>query len=244
MKSNESNEFSIFLASNASSNLYQNKPSRFKVGLPVEIELDGEWEVALSEIVFPFSWVNVENEITLTDYIPITKDNERSEPFLSSFDNRASRLLFEKSALQKDGKFTVPIKRGYYSTIEELCHQVNDDLETAVGSKDIPRFTIGNDRRVQIHGCTGVLFVEPGTKFFEIFKLGVSASIRVDDDWEYHGYYLSSRQPPHGPVEEFTPPEMYIHCDLVVPQIMGSSLLPVIRQLPVTDTWNTIDTCD
>lgn len=54
-------DFYLYLPSNTG-DYVQNTLSSFKVRLPQKIDLDGEWEVALVEIGYPFTWLNVSNE--------------------------------------------------------------------------------------------------------------------------------------------------------------------------------------
>ena len=53
----------LILPSNSSMDLYpNNKISHFTVQLPKQIDLDGSYEVAISEIFYPHSWFNFETE--------------------------------------------------------------------------------------------------------------------------------------------------------------------------------------
>lgn len=49
-------DFYLTLPSNAGQNV---SASSFRVNLPQSVRLYGEWEVALSEIIYPYSWYNV-----------------------------------------------------------------------------------------------------------------------------------------------------------------------------------------
>lgn len=55
--------FYITLPSNASLNVFKdNKSSSYRVDLAQHIDLEGEWQVALSEISYPHTWFNIPNE--------------------------------------------------------------------------------------------------------------------------------------------------------------------------------------
>ncbi|GFT78283.1 uncharacterized protein TNCV_4451421 [Trichonephila clavipes] len=52
--------FYVTLPSDSSMHFFpENKISHFKTQLPSSVYLNGEWEVGLSEIIFPHSWLNV-----------------------------------------------------------------------------------------------------------------------------------------------------------------------------------------
>jgi len=53
------------------------KKSHFRVHLPTELDLEGAWDVALVDVVYPYSWNNVPHPSdTLTGYSLITSDVE------------------------------------------------------------------------------------------------------------------------------------------------------------------------
>jgi len=53
-----------------------NKTSQFRVHLPQELDLEGAWDVALVDIVYPYSWNNVPDPSdTLTGYYLETSDD-------------------------------------------------------------------------------------------------------------------------------------------------------------------------
>lgn len=58
------NQFYLTLPSNSSENYFgRQKLSHFKTKLPHVLQLDAdEWEVGLSEIIYPFSWKNLQSE--------------------------------------------------------------------------------------------------------------------------------------------------------------------------------------
>ena len=71
-------EFMLTLPSNASAKYFpENTPSCFKVALPKVLELEGEWEIAIVNIQYPYNWPNY-----LEDYIAIVasvKDDENGK---------------------------------------------------------------------------------------------------------------------------------------------------------------------
>lgn len=60
MSSTSSDEFTVFLSSNASLDVSQsNTLSSFRTYLPSPLQLDGEWEVALANVTYPRQVINV-----------------------------------------------------------------------------------------------------------------------------------------------------------------------------------------
>lgn len=55
--------FYVTLPSNASLNVFKNNTSSsFRVDLAHHLNLDGAWEVALTEISYPYTWLNIPND--------------------------------------------------------------------------------------------------------------------------------------------------------------------------------------
>ena len=55
--------FYMTLPSNASMKIYPNNTvAKYTTQLPTNIELDGEWEVALTEIIYNNKWGNISGD--------------------------------------------------------------------------------------------------------------------------------------------------------------------------------------
>lgn len=112
--SHPNNNFFMTLMSNSSfTDFPENKTSDFTVNLPKHITLDGAWEVALAELIYPQTIQNVsrgnDSVIIKFEFI-ITK-------FRHTFTKRMS------------------IRPGYYNTIGELVDAVNDQFRKEGGSE-------------------------------------------------------------------------------------------------------------
>ena len=54
------NSFSIVVTSDASTAQYpENKPASFKMQLPNQVHLSADWEVAMTNVIYPHTWQNV-----------------------------------------------------------------------------------------------------------------------------------------------------------------------------------------
>jgi len=94
-------DFYLYLPSNTG-DFPANTLSSFKVKLPEKIDLDGEWEVALVEIGYPFTWLNVATEEDALISISYTHRSEyktRAIPF------------------------------NHYTTPEQLCDAINYTMD-------------------------------------------------------------------------------------------------------------------
>lgn len=100
-----SNEgFYVTLPSNASLNVFKdNKSSSFKVDLPQHIDLQGRWEVALTEISYPHTWFNLPHQHNYYDW------REKTQEGTNEFKTQS-----------------LPV--GYYENMEQLIIKMNVTL--------------------------------------------------------------------------------------------------------------------
>lgn len=122
--SRPNNNFFMTLMSNSSfADFPENKTSDFTVDLPKHIALDGAWEVALAELIYPQTIQNV------------------------SRGNDAVIIKFEFIIAKYRYTFTkrVTIRAGYYNTIGELVDAVNDQFSKE-GGGDLLEFNELTDK--------------------------------------------------------------------------------------------------
>lgn len=105
------NDFYLTLPSNTAP---ENKTSTFTVRLPTKLELQGKWEVALSEIQYPHSWNNIHGS---------TKSGLVDNSIEVTFKNNLTVSVF--------------VPGGYYGTIHELLAAIAYGKEYA--SKSIQK---------------------------------------------------------------------------------------------------------
>jgi len=95
-----SSQFYLPLPSN--SNL-ENTASIFTTALPQNIHLEGAWECALVEIIYPNSWFNITEKDNLIEFIDV----------------------------EKNLKHKIKIPRGRYETADELIDVLNSSIRFA-----------------------------------------------------------------------------------------------------------------
>ena len=111
------NSFTIELVSNASSQLFPNNTlSSFANFLPEQVNLDGQREVAISEISYPSVYQNVTEGKVLFDYAKFSKTTEAYylEPGLySSITDfvEAMNTLVQKRNNHRDTCITIKVSR-------------------------------------------------------------------------------------------------------------------------------------
>lgn len=98
MATREPSELYLTLPSNSES---KNKTGQFSVRLPRQISLEGRWEVALVDVLYPLTWVNLSAKAPESDSY-IAAENQYQVLFMNN----------------NTYECTVPAK--YYDTIEEL----------------------------------------------------------------------------------------------------------------------------
>ena len=102
--------FYLTLPSNSSATYYPNNTlTNFTTKLHHEISLQDEWEVALTEIIFPKNWHNVD-----------------AYQFMSVklYDAKSKHVVYRSSKYH--------IKAGYYSSLKTLVQVMNEGLRTFV----------------------------------------------------------------------------------------------------------------
>ena len=87
-------EFMITLPSNASMQFYpENKPSSYKVILPKLIEIEGEWEVAIVNIQYPFNWPNYTEEYVGIAATVLEMDDNGKQEFQQHCDEYNTEII-------------------------------------------------------------------------------------------------------------------------------------------------------
>ena len=97
------NSFYMVLTSDASLTQYpENKAADFKMQLPSQLHLSEDWEVAMTRIIYPYTWQNVgENQLS---YTLLCKTDP--EPW----------------------KLNIPVPSGIYRTVKDVIHGMTKGL--------------------------------------------------------------------------------------------------------------------
>ena len=126
-------EFEVHLLSTASSELYRdNTLAAFKNQLPQNISLDGDWRVALSEIIFPSEINNVYTQF----FYYVHTNKKRSYLDVESIEDKSEENSSEENTTEKaDTEPVVPyydkkwIKTGVYSQLGSLLFELRSKAD-------------------------------------------------------------------------------------------------------------------
>jgi hypothetical protein len=197
-----------------------NTPATFTVDLPQRISLGLGWDVSLAEIIYPHSWYNVGG----------------FEPG-SSKDH--SIIIHD---LDSNYDTMIKLERGYYAEPQYLVNSINDFVFIALQrQKKPPPFKFGYDnsnRRVFVERMLNRLSGEaPKPKFSIRMARRLQYMLGFEDD-DLTRFCDSELNAPL--VKAKYPPDMragfealFVYCDLVSNQIIGSTMAPLLRVVPV-----------
>ena len=141
--------FTVELVSNASPQLFPNNTlSSFTVFLPEQVNLDGQWEVAISEISYPSMYQNVtEGKIMFYDEkLFKTTEAYYLEPGLySSITDivEAMNILIQERNNHKDTCITIKVSR---VTQKVKVYLANEESSLAISCTDLRHIFVGDVR--------------------------------------------------------------------------------------------------
>lgn len=235
-------DFHMVIPSNASPDLYpENKTSNYKVYLPQRFDLHGEWQVALLEVHYPNTLMNVQREenwvkvyeVEEGTYIPpapmgdVGPDYELSE--------RCPDLLNKTTTVLR---YKLSMRPGLYTSTSNMTEHLADVL------KPLER----------------VYVIEPGQPIpaSEPVSVGLDRNgkfyLTVMNDRPNHVIYFAPRLahqlglPFSGPYDTKDtikgirdidlslghPEQMYIYMNIIEPQIVGHTSTPLLRTIPMS----------
>lgn len=211
--------FYMTLLSNSSMEYFpDNRTSSFTVQLPRYMYLDGDWEVALTEIQYPYTFINVAEDQTAVrlDTIEITHE------FYNHFATTAETKKFTNKAGRVSTHHIVP---GYYSDIGDIVAAINGVITAATKQ---PAFFV-YDTLAHKTGC--VNSVQIGSKWIKTCRLSNSLALQL-------GYKPGELIHPNGKYGPYPansgiiiPDKMLIYCDILEPQMFGDTFAKVLRMI-------------
>ena len=166
--------FRMIIPSNSSMNtIPDNKVNYYVTALSNRIELDGDWEVALSEILFQRTWYNIqEDECMLSIIMPGTEtDMFLPEGFYSDgyqLIDRCNRMI---ERILKDAGTIVDTKFSYDATSRKISVHVGADNVVTLSSDPASimgfstrEMTFSEDRKHK-----GKVAVDPNRRFNSLY---------------------------------------------------------------------------
>lgn len=209
------------LLSNSSMNVYpENKTSSFTVHIPRYVTLTGNWDVALTEMHYPYAFFTV-------------SEGENVMQIKSEFVTQ--RFIDSKGAINEDAYWqNIVIKPGFYRDIQEIIDCLNLEIRDAMKT-DKDFFQI-NDKTQRVSGNISIF----GPSFshgdiiplaFKICgRLALQLGFRPDEENS-----LDAMAPHPTNLNMGIPDIMLIYCDIIEPQIIGDSWSKVLRTVNTSD---------
>ncbi len=113
-----------------------NTPSNYTVQLQNYVELEGDWEVAATEIQFSRTWCNLEHDYVIGAFVALrTAQNPSAQVYGNEEDAQLNvwrTTAWAKSSQQFFKYFKVVIPRGHYPTYQALASEICRAIKTEV----------------------------------------------------------------------------------------------------------------
>lgn len=211
-------DFYMTLLSNSSMNIYpENKTSTFTVQIPRRVRLEGDWDVALAEIHYPYSFFTVqegENKLEIKTHLATTN-------FMDSKGKNIPPTVTTS---------TLEIRPGFYEDVKEIIKAVNGAIKQATKIVDFFQFD-NNSKRVSAKRDNTV---QIGATIIASIKLHGRMALQLGFRPEEE-ISPPLRSPHAANVASGIPDIMLIYCDIIEPQIFGDSCSKLLRTLITSD---------
>ena len=220
----EKNSFTITLVSSASMNIFNdNSLASFKNLLSENIDLQGEWRVALTEKTFPTHI----NNVTDTKLVNYKKDKVK-----------ASLKVAKKISRPYDGE-KGEITKGVYDESEKIFNEINRKIDLDNISYSIDPIT--KHLSMWMHYWEGITFESPQIPSilgFKGLRDGTGYHIGYKESSHIHSTLTSQNLISDYPVDISAGTQMmFIYLDIFRYQIVDDTKAPLLR---VIDTMRTI----
>lgn len=212
--------FYVTLPSNASKNMFpDNTISTFRVDLARHIDLDGAWRVALVEIAYPRTWLDIPEKMDRFSWIDTYEDGTEDKP-LQGRPMDPSKFTIHKT------DFGV----GSFDDIEVVVNRINARLKKS-----------GVDAVLARHPCDHRFSWSGSGRYYMRFNAPLAYMLGMK-----HGEWV--RCGPGDTLCPYPPDikagfyHLYCYSDLVQHQVVGDSYAPLLRAIPVTGKYGQVVT--
>lgn len=254
-------EFYITLLSNSSvHNFPENKTNDFKVQLSKEIYLDGSWDVCLSDVIYPFTFFNVNDK---SNKVFITyKKNEKFVVEFSSYDQPKTTDV-EQQYIETIKRFEIKIKPGVYNSLKEIIDVINKSFSKRFSCNLFKNQENSSHRHIEISSeIANIVKVFQNDDSFETYIETYKTNRDNDDDDDEQDEEINSEEidirlenrlslqlgftpednlflcksSPHpASLNLGIPSEIFVYSDLIQPQLIGNSWTRVLKIIKTID---------
>ncbi len=197
--------------------------NNYRVRLPQRIQLQGDWEVGLVEVTYPHTWFNF-NKGDAVMRLTTRQKNSGGE-------TKPVHVMCEifPNQYSDADQLVAALNYNYISALEE--HQLYDTLSEETAAKLKLSFIYQKElRRVVIKVAHPELIDELFMSPHLLYVLGFEAPPVFLND---AGAFVEKRIAKYPVDLRAGLYAMYIYCDLVANQIVGDSLVPLLRTVTV-----------
>ena len=231
---NTETSFYLTLPSNSSDATYtKNKTQSYRVQLARSLQLEGDWEVALTEIQYPHNWVTIDESSTFIMSIGRFDDKGKNK---NAEDIERLDEIPETSTLSID-EINIRLPAGYYANAEDIYEQMISSAKESFASVnqegyvDLPlSFKINNNTqkgKLISSKKASLLYNTKGTK--HAIALGLEIPESRPNEIPYYSFPVRSKNP-----FSVHQPTLYVYSDLVRHQLVGDALVPLLRIVPTS----------
>ena len=203
-------DFYITLPSNSSMNYYPNNTlSHYTTKLPKRVTLAGDWEVGLVEVQYPHTWFNV-------------SEGDRTFRISQRDDSNDKKVWLEVG--------TFKLEVGYYPSPQYLVKLINGRIKAIFKSDPVSfsyrsitqkiKVTLANDTQITIPSQLKDMFhLKNATMLPDVNPTETTYKSEKPIDLDKGMYAL------------------YVYSDIVEPQIVGDSLVSLLRAVPISGEY-------
>lgn len=203
-------DFYLTLPSNADKG---SNASTFRIVLPRIIKLTEDWEVALVELIYPYSWYNVDN----------------SKPIVSLETTEETITLIMSK-----------LKTGHYRQINDLLNAISESLpEQYRGYVALEHDEKSNRVEIKLKDPVIALHIPP----FLLYMLGYNLNDQEQNNHTVlysPGIRQNTGIAPHPPDMRAGLSIFYVYCDIVEHSVVGNKLAPLLRAVAVQGQFGDI----
>ena len=234
--------FYLTLPSNSSMKYYpDNTLTKFTTKLHSAITVQGEWEVGLSEIIFPKNWFNISTEQTIVVGFEASLDRS---------DYPGMKPISFDTADTYYNEITLDIPKGYYKDVDSLVSMINERLRIAY--KDVTcddaypyhknRLLRDGWAELRLNPNTNVVAVSiPSFSSITLTDILLDVLGFSKDDFPLESgagrYDRSAERVGDVDIGRHT---MYIYCDLLENVPIGDTSAPLLRTIDIPSIHGTI----